>query len=126
MGAQTTTALMALALLAPGAAKAMNTDDVAGALGMLWRVREGACPTMSLDGDRFAAALAGGLTAADLRKRHAEAFDQGYAVAGEWLSEGGSAGYCQAVRDLFDGKKDFFGNAKAIPEGVAPGLTVRD
>jgi hypothetical protein len=114
-------------LLAANPAAAMNNGDVAGALGMLWRVREGVCPKISLDPDRFGALIQpGGMKAAEIRKRYAEAFDQGYAVAGEWLSEGGPEEYCKAVHELFDGKSDFFGNARTIPDAPTPGLTFRE
>lgn len=118
---------LAALLLSAGPAAAMNNEDVAGALGMLWRVREGVCPKISLDPDRFASLIQpGGMKAAELRKRYAEAFAQGYAVAGEWQAEGGPEEYCKAVRQMFDGKSDFFGNAKTNPEAPAPGLTFRD
>lgn len=118
---------MALMMLGAGQAAAMDNDDVAGALGMLWRVREGVCPKISLDADRFGSLIQpGGMKAAEIRKRHAEAFDQGYAVAGDWLKEGGPEEYCKAVRQMFDGKSDFFGNAKATPDSPTPGLTFHD
>lgn len=117
----------ALVLLAAGPGFAMNNEDVAGALGMLWRVKEGVCPTMRLDADKFGSLIKpSGMTAAQIRKTYAEAFDQGYANAGEWLAEGGPAEYCKSVRGLFDGKSDFFGNAKATPDAPAPGLTFLD
>ena len=119
--------LAALTLLMAGPAMALNNDDIAGALGMLWRVRDGACPKISLDADRFGSLIQpGGMKAAEIRKRHAEAFDQGYAVASDWLKDGGPEDYCKAVRQLFDGKSDFFGNAKATPDAPLPGLTFRD
>jgi hypothetical protein len=127
-GARSVAAGLATALLlAANPAAAMNNDDVAGALGMLWRVREGVCPKISLDPDRFGSLIRpGGMKAAEIRKRYAEAFDQGYAVAGEWLSEGGPEEYCKSVRQLFDGRSDFFGNAKTTPDAPAPGLIFRD
>jgi hypothetical protein len=127
VGTRRIAAGFAALLLAAGPAAAMNNEDVAGALGMLWRVHEGACPKISLDADAF-----GGLMkpipikAAEIRKIYAEAFAQGYAVAGEWAAEGGPEEYCKAVRQLFDGKTDFFGAAKANPDAPPPGLTFRD
>jgi hypothetical protein len=118
---------LAALLLSSGPAAAMNNEDVAGALGMLWRVREGACPKISLDADRFGGLIQpGGMKAAEIRKRYAEAFTQGYAVAGDWVAEGGPEEYCKAVRQMFDGKSDAFGNAKTTPEAPPPGLTFHD
>jgi hypothetical protein len=118
---------LAALILTAGPAAAMNNEDVAGALGMLWRVHEGACPKISLDADRFGGLIKPDpMTAAQIRKHYAEAFDQGYAVAGEWSAGGEPGDYCKAVRQLFDGKTDFFGNAKATPDAPMPGLTFRD
>lgn len=120
-------AAAAVVLLSAGPGFAMNNEDVAGALGMLWRVTEGVCPAMRLDPDRFGSLIKpAGMTAAQIRRTYAEAFDQGYAVAGEWMAEGGAREYCKSVRGLFDGKSDFFGNAKATPTSPAPGLTFLD
>lgn len=127
IGTRSVAAALAAVLLAAGPAVAMDNDDVAGALGMLWRVHEGLCPKISLDADRFGSLITPhGMKAAEIRKHHAEAFDQGYAVAGDWLKDGGPEEYCKAVRQMFDGKSDFFGNAKTTPEAPAPGLTFRE
>jgi hypothetical protein len=118
--------LAVLLILGAGPAAAMNNEEIAGALGMLWRVREGACAKISLDADRFGELMKPtAMTAAEIRKRYAEAFAQGYAVAGEWQA-GGPDDYCKAVRELFDGKSDFFGNAKTTPDAPPPGLVFRD
>jgi hypothetical protein len=121
--------LLALALcaLAPSPALAVTNEDIAAAMGMLWRVRDGLCPGLAFDPKAFVTLIPpAGLTPEAVRKQYAEGFDQGYAVAGEWLAEGGREEYCQAVRQLFDGKTDFFGNPKTTPEGPIKGLTIKD
>ena len=105
---------------------ALNNDDLAATLGMLWRLREPLCPSMTFDPEAFVKAtkLPGG-TAAGVRLRYRAAFQRGYAVATEWQSQSSPAEFCNAMEQFFDGKHDVFGNVKSTPEAPFPGLTIR-
>ena len=119
--------LAALALgMAPLPAQALNNDDYAAMMGMLWRLREPMCPRMSFDPEVFVKALKlPGGSAAAVRSGRRAAFDRGFATAGEWLAQGSAPEFCAAMEKFFDGKHDFFGNPKATPEPPPPGLTIR-
>lgn len=43
-----------------------------------------------------------------VRKKYRTAFDRGYALGSDLLSEGGVSGYCKTVEQLADGKHDIF------------------
>jgi hypothetical protein len=68
--------------------KLVNDDDYAGMMGMLWRLHEPICPSMSFDPAAFVEAmkLPGGSPAA-VRSRHRDAFARGYAVSTDLLSQ---------------------------------------
>jgi hypothetical protein len=112
--------------MAPLPAQALNTDDYAAMMGMLWRLREPICPRMSFDPEVFVKTLRlPGGSAAKLRSSRRAAFERGFAMAGEWLAQGSTPEFCAAMEKFFDGKHDFFGNPKAVPEAPLPGLTIR-
>jgi len=115
-----------VAVLATAPASALNNDDYAGMMGMLWRFQQPVCPRLSFDPEKFVAGmkLPGG-SAAAFRDRHREAFDRGDAVVSEWRSQTDQAAFCKAVEVFFDGKHDISGGLKDVPERVPPGLTIR-
>ena len=72
-----------------GSASALNGDDYAAMMGLLWRFREPICPRLTFEPDAFAKALKlPGGSAEGVRRRHCEAFGRGYAQGGDWLAEG--------------------------------------
>jgi hypothetical protein len=107
-------------------ATALKNDDYAGMMGMLWRLREPLCPSMSFDPEKFVKAmkLPGG-SAAAFQRAHRTAFDQRYAVVADWMSQQSNPEFCKAMEVYFDGKHDFQGNIKEVPEATIPGLTIR-
>ena len=110
-------------VVASSSALALNYDDYAAMMGVLWRLREPICPRLSFDPVVFVKALKlpGGSPEA-VRRAHRHAFDRGYEMAGEWMDR---AQFCAEIEQFFDGKHDFFGNPKAVPEPPPPGLTIR-
>ncbi|SDR20646.1 hypothetical protein SAMN05519103_01204 [Rhizobiales bacterium GAS113] len=116
-----------ISALASTPACALNNDDFAAMMGMLWRLRDPICPSMSFDPAVFVKAmkLPGGSPAA-VRRDHRAAFERGYAVATDWMSQGTTAEFCKAMETFFDGKHDFFGGLKEVPEPPIPGLIIRD
>ena len=108
-------------------ARALNDDDLAGMMGMLWRLQGPICPSMSFDPAAFVKAmkLPGGSPAA-VRSSHRDAFARGYAVSTDLLSQGTTAEFCQVIGNWFDGKHDMSGNLKSTPEPPPPGLTFHD
>jgi hypothetical protein len=106
---------------------ALNNDDFAAMMGMLWRFQDPVCPSMSFDPAVFVKAmkLPGGTPAA-MRRAHRDAFERGYAVATDWMKQGTTAEFCKAMQTFVDGKHDFFGGVKETPERPVPGLTIRD
>ena len=121
-------ALSALAIaVAATPAAALNNDDYAAVMGMLWRLRDPLFPAMSFDPEKFVKGmkLPGG-SAAVFQRAHRKAFDQGYAIVTEWMSQGSNADSCQAMQKFFDGKHDFYGNVKEVPGPPVPGLTIRE
>ena len=125
-GRLTIFALM-LSACASTPALALNTDDYAAMMGMLWRLREPVCPSMSFDPAIFVKAmkLPGGSPEA-VRRSHRAAFDRGYAIGTEWIGQGSTSDFCKAVQTFFDGKHDLWGAVKETPDAPVPGLTVRD
>ena len=117
---------VAAAGLAASPAVALNDDDYAAMMGMMWRFQQPVCPRLSFDPDKFVAGmkLPGG-SAAAFRDHHREAFARGDAVVSEWRSQTDEAAFCKAVEEFFDGKHDFSGGLKEVPERVPPGLTIR-
>ena len=115
-----------LGALTAAPALALNNDDLAAMMGMLWRFREPLCPSLSFDPEEFVQGmkLPGG-SAAAVRRRHRDAFDRGYAVATDWQSQTGPAEFCKAMEQFFDGKHGFSGELKAVPDAPVPGLTIR-
>jgi hypothetical protein len=112
-------------VLGAGPACALNGDDYAAMMGLLWRLRDPICPRLAFDPDAFAKTLKlPGGSAEAVRRRHREAFERGYAQGGDWLAEG-TPKFCVEVERMFDGKHDFFGNAKETSEPPVPGLTIR-
>jgi hypothetical protein len=113
--------------LASTPARALNNDDYAAMMGMLWRLQDPICPSMSFDPAIFVKAmkLPGGSPAA-VRRDYRAAFDRGYAVATDWMGQGTTAEFCKAIEIFFDGKHDFYGTLKETPEPPVPGLTIRD
>ncbi len=120
--------LAALAIgVASPPAQALNADDYAAMMGMLWRLREPVCPRLSFDPSVFVKAmrLPGGSPEA-VRRGHRHAFERGYAIVGEWLAQDTPAEFCAAMEKFVDGKHDLSGNPKSIPEAPPPGLTIRE
>jgi hypothetical protein len=113
--------------LASTPARALNDDDYAAMMGMLWRLQQPICPSMSFDPAKFVKAmkLPGGRPAA-VRSRHRNAFARGYAVSTDWLSQSTTAEFCKLIENWFDGKHDMSGNVKDTLEPPVPGLTIRD
>ncbi len=105
-------------------ARALNDDDYAGMMGMLWRLQGPICPSMSFDPAAFVKAmkLPGGSPAA-VMSRHRDAFARGYAVSTDLLSQGTTAEFCQMISTWFDGKHDMSGNLESAPAPPPPGLT---
>ena len=112
--------------LAATPAIALNADDYAAMMGMMWRFQQPVCPRLSFDPEKFVAGmkLPGG-SAAAFRDHHREAFARGDAVVSDWRSQMDEAAFCTAVEEFFDGKHDFSGHLKDVPERVPPGLTIR-
>jgi hypothetical protein len=106
-------------------ARALNRDDYAAVMGLLWHLREPVCAKLTFDPDAFAKALKlPGGSANAMRLRHRKAFDRGYVLADDWLAEG-IPKFCNEVEKMFDGKHDFFGNVRETPESPVPGLRIR-
>src|SRR5271166_3457162 len=105
-------------------ARALNDDDYAAMMGMLWRLQEPICPSMSFDPAAFVKAmkLPGGSPAA-VRSRHRDAFARGYAVSTDLLTQVTTADFCRLIGNWFDGKHDMSGEPKSTPEPPPPGLT---
>jgi len=123
---------LAIAALLPGLlgavpAQALNNEDLAGMMGMLWRFQTPVCPSISFDPKIFVKAvkLPGGTPEA-VRARFGDAFDRGNAVVDEWMHDGANAAACKAVETYFDGKHDFFGNVSQTRQRSVPGLTIRE
>lgn len=106
-------------------AAALNADDYAAMMGMLWRLREPICPRLSFDADVFVKRLH--LPAADaeqFRKLRRAAFDSGYELAGELKAQSESQ-FCQTMETMFDGRHAFDGSVKPTPGPPIAGLTIR-
>ena len=118
---------LTIGALASTPALALNNDDYAAIMGMLWRLRDPICPSMSFDPAIFVKAMKppGGSPEA-FRRRHRAAFDGGYAIGTDLIDQKTRADFCRFVEDFFDGKHDFYGNLKETPEAPVPGLTIRD
>jgi hypothetical protein len=113
--------------LASTPALALNNDDYTAMMGMLWRLREPICPSMSFDPAIFVKAMKlPGSSPEAVRRGHRAAFDRGYAIATDWIGQGTTADFRKAIQTFFDGKHDFYGAVKATPEASVPGLTIRD
>jgi hypothetical protein len=63
---------------------------------------------------------AAGRTPGAVRRNYRVAFEQGYAIAGEWLSQGATAKFREAVEIFFDGKHDLWGHVKETPDAPSP------
>jgi len=124
MGKKSVAVAFAGFVLGAGPACALNGDDYAAMMGLLWRLREPICPRLTFDPDTFAEALKLPGGAKGIKRRHRGAFERGYAMGAEWLAEG-TPKFCTEVEQMFDGKHDFFGNVKETPEPPVPGLTIR-
>jgi len=113
--------------LAATPARALNNDDLASMMGMLWRLQGPICPSMSFDPAVFvrAAKLPGGSPAA-VRRKYRAAFERGFALATDLLRQGTTAPFCKTIEIFFDGKHDFYGNLKETPQPPVPGLTIRN
>jgi hypothetical protein len=108
-------------------ARALNNDDIAALMGMLWRLQDHICPSISFDPAKLIRAMnPPGASPAAVRRSHRAAFQKGYALAGDWLSQGSNAQFCKNIENLVDGKHDFFGNLKDVPQAPFPGVTIRD
>lgn len=106
-------------------ALALNDDDLAAAMGMLWRLQSGTCPTMSFDPAKLAAKIGPhGMSIEEVRRKFRKAFDRGYALGGEEMDQGGAARYCDVVEGFFGGTRDFYGNRREVPEAPFPGVTI--
>ena len=115
-----------LGLLGAQPAHALNNDDFAGMMGMLWRFQGPVCPSISFDPATFVKALKlPGGTPQAVRIRFKDAFDGGNAVVDEWMHDGATAKFCEAIETLFDGRHDFFGNVTETRQPSVPGLTIR-
>ena len=68
-------------------ARALNDDDIAAMMGMLWRLQEPICPSMSFDPAAFVKAMKLTGAPAAVRNRHRDAFARGYAVSTDNLSQ---------------------------------------
>jgi hypothetical protein len=114
-----------IAGVAAAPASALNNDDLAAMMGMLWRFQQPVCPSLSFDPEKFVAGvkLPGG-SAAAVRRHYRTAFDRGYAVATDWQGQTTRQEFCKAIEQFFDGKHDFYGNLKEVPEPPPPGLTI--
>jgi hypothetical protein len=125
MAKKSVVAAFAALLLGAGPAYALNGEDYAAMMGLLWRLREPICPRLTFDPDAFAKALKPPAKSAEgVRRSHREAFDRGYAQGGDWLADGMTK-FCVEVERMFDGKHDLFGNVKEAPAAPVPGLTIR-
>jgi hypothetical protein len=118
-------AFLALLLGAFGStpARALNDDDYAGMMGMLWRPQGPICPSMSFDPAAFVKAMKLPGSPAAVRSRHRDAFARGYAVSTDLLSQGTTAEFRQMISSWFDGKHDMSGNLESAPAPPPPGLT---
>src|SRR5271165_3405984 len=116
--------LMLIGALASTPARALNHDDYAAMMGMLWRLQEPIWPSISFDPATVVQAmkLPGG-NPSTVRSRHRDAFARGYAVSTDWLSQGTTAEYCKEIANWFDGKYNLDGTVKDTPEPPVPGLS---
>jgi len=121
-----TIAAFVAAGLAATPASALNNDDYAAMMGMMWRFQRPECPRLSFDPEKFVIGmkLPGG-SAAAFRDRHREAFDRGDAIISDLRNGKDLDAFCKAAEEFFDGKHDFYGNVKEVPDRAPPGLTIR-
>ena len=113
----------ATALLA-SPVQALNQDDYVAAMGMMWRLQQPICPGLSFDPVAFVKGVGLHGDPETVRRRHPKPFETGYAKGTELLDEGGTSEYCEMIAVLFDGKHDFSGALKPVPDKPAAGLAV--
>lgn len=86
-------------------AKSPKPEDVAGSIGFLLRVHDGACPGMSFDPVVMSRMIdPRGMTLDTIKRRYRKDFDESYAEAGRRLAAEGLPAYCEVVRTFFGEK----------------------
>ena len=98
-----------------GRAKPPKPEDVAGIIGFLLRVHDGACPGLTFDPVAMSRMIdPRGMTLDAIKRRYRTDFDESYAEVGSRIAGEGLPAYCDLVRT-------FFGRNP----GETPGLVVR-
>ncbi|SEE20163.1 hypothetical protein SAMN05444161_5550 [Rhizobiales bacterium GAS191] len=108
-------------------AKEPDPEDIAFAMGMLWRVQEGLCPGASFDPVELGKLVKPKpLRPAEIKRRYKEQYDKGFSLASDAIADDVAKAYCDSwVTGFFGGTKDFYGGVRSVPEEPVRGLVIR-